>query len=736
MGIRTTEDLSSFAPGLGAAHSSDAFRAAIGLFDAATAFAPHVLMRLLEHVEGDVDAAHEYAAHLSTAQRRGFQRLPERLPDVEAIAIVGRWHDLEPAESDILLMASLAIDPDIVVLAHAAQRSMVDLVDGPVGVHLDLACGRYTFADARLAIVVQNRASASDHASAHSRLEAAFHALGHQDFAAWHATEAPGGYGDDWGRVLLDAARRRSGDAYAQRFAERAIAHTQGAERIAAATLAGTLAMHAGYLDDAIGIFTEAAAVGRSGGGGTAAEIELIGQLLVAQTIAEGAPPVRDPTLHRPRSDDADQWRSWAHAAGLTAVLCAERGLRSESRLWLSEVREADRRAGAEGTLRDPAVALCGLLSGEQPADDAFDRSTELGVIFHALQDALGGDTDAGLRRLVAGYGPLSTGTDALIGSGTTSALVSAYRSVLEALLRFWRGDAVEARRVLLAASTTLPVALPFAGVGVVLARRLDLVIDGALGAFSLAMTAALPPATPLDLQIDRAIEFYLAGRIDAAAVEVRLWLDKGAQHTALYVPGLEELVPERVSSGVGPPDHARASELLRRIRSSQGRNWPIEEPRLTDEARGIRSAFARARVESALGIQSAIRGDRSAAQQHLLAARSLFGDAGATAWGAAVENRLAGLSERWQAPGMPIAVIEIGDPLTLCRVAWADSLTPRELDAAMLVVDGHSNREISTRLRVSIRTVEVHLGRVFAKLGVRTRVELTVLAHRTGQHL
>ena len=46
-----------------------------------------------------------------------------------------------------------------------------------------------------------------------------------------------------------------------------------------------------------------------------------------------------------------------------------------------------------------------------------------------------------------------------------------------------------------------------------------------------------------------------------------------------------------------------------------------------------------------------------------------------------------------------------------------------------MLAVGGASNRDISDSLHVSVRTVEVHLGRVFAKLEVRTRVELTVLA-------
>lgn len=53
-----------------------------------------------------------------------------------------------------------------------------------------------------------------------------------------------------------------------------------------------------------------------------------------------------------------------------------------------------------------------------------------------------------------------------------------------------------------------------------------------------------------------------------------------------------------------------------------------------------------------------------------------------------------------------------------------------------MQAVGGAANRDIGEALNVSVRTVEVHLGRVFSKLDVRSRVELTVLAHRTNQHL
>ncbi|WP_396652588.1 helix-turn-helix transcriptional regulator [Microbacterium sp. Se5.02b] len=53
-----------------------------------------------------------------------------------------------------------------------------------------------------------------------------------------------------------------------------------------------------------------------------------------------------------------------------------------------------------------------------------------------------------------------------------------------------------------------------------------------------------------------------------------------------------------------------------------------------------------------------------------------------------------------------------------------------------MHAIRGAANRDIAEALRVSVRTVEVHLGRVFTKLEVRSRVELTVLAHRAEQHL
>jgi ATP/maltotriose-dependent transcriptional regulator MalT len=51
--------------------------------------------------------------------------------------------------------------------------------------------------------------------------------------------------------------------------------------------------------------------------------------------------------------------------------------------------------------------------------------------------------------------------------------------------------------------------------------------------------------------------------------------------------------------------------------------------------------------------------------------------------------------------------------------------ITDREREIAMLVEAGWSNREVADRLFVSVRTVEGHLYRIFAKLGIDDRDQL-----------
>lgn len=67
-------------------------------------------------------------------------------------------------------------------------------------------------------------------------------------------------------------------------------------------------------------------------------------------------------------------------------------------------------------------------------------------------------------------------------------------------------------------------------------------------------------------------------------------------------------------------------------------------------------------------------------------------------------------------------------------RHPFADGLlSERELQVTRLVARGWSNREIADELVLSVETVRTYLKRLFAKLGVRDRTHLAVLAHEAG---
>jgi len=149
---------------------------------------------------------------------------------------------------------------------------------------------------------------------------------------------------------------------------------------------------------------------------------------------------------------------------------------------------------------------------------------------------------------------------------------------------------------------------------------------------------------------------------------------------------------------------------------------------RLTALARSCDGAFAPARAHLAAGLAAddparllAAAGELRTIGAHLLAAEAAT--AAAAAWQRAGQQRRAGTATelaRAAAARCP------GARTPLLTPAEATSaLTAREREVALLAAAGTSSRDIAEALHLSVRTVDNHLQRAYAKLGVTTRREL-----------
>ena len=119
--------------------------------------------------------------------------------------------------------------------------------------------------------------------------------------------------------------------------------------------------------------------------------------------------------------------------------------------------------------------------------------------------------------------------------------------------------------------------------------------------------------------------------------------------------------------------------------------------------------ALERARTLLAYGERLRRDGQRVEARERLRAASKLFESGAAGAWAERAQAELAASGETTKRRGD----------------SGRDDLTPQELQVAMVVARGVTNREAAAELFLSPKTIEFHLRNAYRKLGVRSRTQL-----------
>jgi DNA-binding CsgD family transcriptional regulator len=197
----------------------------------------------------------------------------------------------------------------------------------------------------------------------------------------------------------------------------------------------------------------------------------------------------------------------------------------------------------------------------------------------------------------------------------------------------------------------------------------------------------------------------------------------------------LTELVEAAVRSG----QPARASEALQRLSETtraSGTDWALgtearsrallsDGPAAENCYREAIERLGRTRMRPAAARGHLLYGEwlrrenrRRDARAELRTAHGLFTTMGIEAFAERARREL----------------LATGDTVRKRRVETVSDLTAQEAHIARLAVGGRTNVEIGTQLFLSTRTVEWHLSKVYAKLGVGSRRELRQALASLGQ--
>lgn len=704
---------------------------------------PRVREQLLTEARGNPLALRELPRALAAAGVAGAVAVPPPAPLVERLEqrLRFRWRSLPAPARTLLLLAALEPtgDPELVRRAAATLGLGEAAFDAAERAGLLQIGARVTLLHPLLRSAVCRAAAEGDRRRAHAALAGAIDEA--PDRRAWHRAQATA-EPDEGVAVELERcavrARARGGAAAAASFLQAAAALTPGGVKTAQRLVAAAAAKHeAGMPAEALGLIAAA---------------------------DEGQLPPRERALAdvlriRCRyAQDRDASVAPALVAAARALLPADAHEAHMSFLQaLAIVRYARQleeggEPGAESHLpafSDLGAAVLDALGRPGPAS-VLDR-----VLRGTAQLAVGGYDDGVrlVREAFAALDPRAVEAPVTMYAGSLALDlwdVTTLRSIADALV-----DVTCSGGLLWMMPSALRVQLVVS------------LIDGDLGRAGEALDeiealghATLTPEPMTGYAIlaawqgdeDRAARRIAELRASARThrdghalatadlAEATLYNGLGRHEDAL-VPALRqlaharelnvamrtmsELVEAATRAGTDEPARAALAALesittvaatpwaLGELETARGRvagNAPAAEQHFAAAIEHLEAAglwLLQARAQLAYGEWLRRRRRRVDARELLRAAHARFSGQGAAGFAERAAWELAATGERARPRSKPADTV---------------GLTAQERNVARLAREGLTNREIGTRLFISDRTVEHHLRRVYAKLGINTR--------------
>ena len=691
----------------------------------------------------------ELIRSLDPAQLAGFVALPDPLPagaDVRR-TFGPRVDALGERPSEALLIAATLDSAELQELERAladAGLELADLAPAEKAEIITLSGGRFDWAHPVLRSVAYDRAKAPARRAAHAAVAAALGAERDRARRAWHFGQSTLGADEQLARELEAAAvdaRTRGAPGTAARAFEASAAKTPDGETRATRLLEAAREAHvSGSTELAVRLLDEALDVA-----GDSPLLRADIQRLRAQADGPRRQPnetLRFLTAEAALVEPHDPVR--ASTMRLDAALVCTMLGRPQEALGLAELSHPAAAAagglpaliaayvlGGAKTLCGHGAAATALLEQARPLVESRElQATGLGLAAGLIWADIwrenferACDTSRGIVARLRSEASLSALSSALATRGWADYLMGAWDEAealfdeADALARdlgqpFERLRCAALRSTVAAARGRFDEARSAAGPALELTRAggisaMEMTLAWSLGFVDLCAeeydraSAMLERAQRINLDAGMNEPGVVPWGTDLAEAYLRTNRRDDAEKTLAIVDRQVEATGRQLPRAAA----ARCRGLL-----ASDEDFEQHFERALDDNHQVPCPFELARTELYFGERLRRARRRTQARRWLRRALDTFDGLAAEPWSERARRELRATGERARRR-TPEAV---------------DELTPQELQVIALVTRGATNKEVAATLFVSPKTIETHLSRVYRKLGVRSRTELT----------